>query len=194
MMRLNDLDIETDDQVYTPREDTYFFVDTLLTQNLVGPLVEVGVGTGAVSLTIAKNGVSMIGTDVNMSAALLAHANAERNNVDLQVVCTDLFRCFRPGAFSTVVSNPPYLPADDSVDPYLDPHERLALVGGSRGTEMTESLLQYAQRVSYRTAYIILSSLATDPVSFQRRVGYDIKVVATLPLGLETLWVLMIRE
>lgn len=189
-MKVYDLQIATGKHVYYPREDTFFLVDTLLSEELQSPIVEIGVGTGTVSLALASRHTGLfVGTDVNFDAAILAHTNATANQVDLQIVCTDLLRCFRKGSFTTVLSNPPYLPADESIDPYLENHELLALVGGPRGTEVTERIFEFIED----TAYLVLSSLADNPISLQQRVGYNIKVVATLSLGLETLWILRIR-
>lgn len=101
--------------------------------------VDVGAGSGALAITLAKEvpGLTVVSTDISGSALRLAARNVERHGVRARVfpVCCDLLAAVgRP--VDCVVANLPYIAHDDF--PHLDPevrdHEpRLGLDGGLDG-------------------------------------------------------------
>lgn len=71
--------------------------------------LEVGVGTGVLSVHLAKYGADVLALDCSPYAVRLARRNAAENKVPLQVIRTNMFAGIR-GRFDVVVYNPTHLP------------------------------------------------------------------------------------
>ena len=126
--------------VFVPRPETEVLVGAAL-EEIGGqddPLVaDVGTGTGAIALAIKdeRPGATVFATDRSPEAVELARTNAERLSLDVHVLEGDLLAPLPAdlrGWVDLVVSNPPYLSAEEveglPADVRADP--RLALVGG----------------------------------------------------------------
>jgi release factor glutamine methyltransferase len=124
--------------IYPPREDTFL----LLPFAEVAPhtsFLEVGAGSGVVSLAAARRGARVVATDLNLSALHRLAAAARDERLDVEPVRTDLARGL--GRFDRIVANPPYLPTlPEQRD--RDPWENLALDGGPDGCAVTARLIQ----------------------------------------------------
>lgn len=95
------------DEVYDPGEDSFLLVDAALKEARSGDKVlEVGTGSGVVSLFVKDVASSVVATDISPFAC----DNARLNGVP--VVRTDLYRGIC-GKFDLVIFNPPYLPTSD---------------------------------------------------------------------------------
>lgn len=92
--------------------DTYRFV-RLLERELAGrrydTAADVGCGTGAAALWLARGGVArrVLAGDVNDAALRFARVNAAINDLPIEVVASDLFAALPP--VDLAVMNPPYL-------------------------------------------------------------------------------------
>ncbi len=100
-----------------PRADT----ETLIEWALELPLpansrvVDLGTGTGAIALALASEQPSwaVSGVDYQADAVALAQANARRNQLErVRFQQSDWFSAV-DGRFDLIVSNPPYIDADD---------------------------------------------------------------------------------
>lgn len=155
--------------VLIPRPETEVLVDEVLAYvderfgeaaRVAGPdsprLLEVGTGTGCISLSIASErpGTSLVATDISPDAVALATRNRDALGLEdrVQIVETDLAAGVEgadAGAFCALVSNPPYIP---SAQMELLPHEvggfepALALDGGPDGLDVFRQLVGLATR------------------------------------------------
>ena len=107
-------------------------------------VVDVGTGTGAIVLSLAKEYVgeaTFLGTDVSEDAVALARENAERCLLADRVgfaVMDGLDDFDEPQCVDAIVSNPPYIESAvvDTLDPRVRDFEpRLALDGGATGLD-----------------------------------------------------------
>lgn len=102
--------------VFIPRSDTETLANcaiSLLKQK-INPLVcEIGVGSGAVSISILKANpkVQLVAIDSSPEAALLTRENAKEHDVldRLQIIISD-WQTALPSNLDAIVSNPPYIP------------------------------------------------------------------------------------
>ena len=153
------LKINDDDNVYTPREDSYF-----LKNNLMGLLkeeaIEIGCGSGFVILTIDQNNPknNFIAIDLNFNAAQLTRINSQQNGIEnVQILTGDLMTCFRKKSLpKQIIFNPPYLPRDSSLDDMLPFNDQIQFVGGEKGFELSSRIVQEIANDSI--LHIIISS------------------------------------
>jgi release factor glutamine methyltransferase len=101
--------------VLDPRPDTEVLVDLALAQPF-GSVLDLGTGSGCILISLLADRPGACGTGVDLSPAALAVA--QRNAGDLGVaaraafVLSDWFDAVR-GQFDLIVSNPPYIAADE---------------------------------------------------------------------------------
>lgn len=135
--------------VLDPRPDTETLIDAVLAfvrrrgwERRALRIADIGIGSGAILVTLLCElpHAAGVGTDVSAAALACAEANARRLGVvdRFAAVETDLLTGV-PGPFDIIVSNPPYIPhgdlarLDDEVRLY-DP--ALALDGGADGLDL----------------------------------------------------------
>lgn len=113
-------------------------------------VIDVGVGTGAIILSIAKEfkgqGI-FLGTDISEEAVSLARENAKLTGLDNKVkfvIGDGLDEFDEPEMFDVIVSNPPYIESlvCETLDPRVKDFEpRLALDGGEDGLKFYDRYL-----------------------------------------------------
>lgn len=129
--------------VLTPRPDSETLIDAVLDHmaDRGAPLevLELGVGTGCLLLTLLAELPQVRGAGVDLSAKALEVARGNAAALGLAGRCRlvqgDWTNAIT-GMFDVVISNPPYIPSADiaGLDPEVATHEpRLALDGGADG-------------------------------------------------------------
>jgi len=162
------LAIDVFKDVYPPGEDTFLIADNISP----GPgirFLEVGVGTGLISILAARRGAEVFGTDINPRAVANARHNARKNGVSAEFHCCDLFPDLE-GKFDMIAFNPPYLPAAEGKkdERMFTRWERTALFGGKDGTEVIMRFLKGSRRyLSDAGVMYIISSSIGDPARFR---------------------------
>ena len=116
-------------------------------------IVDVGTGTGAIVLSLAKEcggNNAYLGTDVSEDAIALAKENADRCGLAEKVkfaVMDGLDEFDEPQCVDVIVSNPPYIESAvcETLDPRVKDFEpRLALDGGASGLDFYDRYLSDA--------------------------------------------------
>ena len=72
--------------------------------------LELGCGSGIISLLAAKNGSYVTASDVNQIALDYLETNALKNNLKLKTINSDLFQNLENQSFDYIIINPPYYP------------------------------------------------------------------------------------
>ncbi len=148
--------------VLIPRPETELLVMTLIELARERPgqpatICDVGTGSGIIAVAAAKHLPNSRVTAIDISPAALAVAreNARAHGVleRIDLVESDLFAAVPPERrFDFVVGNPPYVSEAEleTLAPEVRRFEpRVALVAGTRGTQVIEALLaQAAERLS----------------------------------------------
>ena len=93
MQYLHDLDIAKDDDVYPPSEDSILLVESFDVRQ-GERVLEIGCGSGIVSIHCALNGAEVSCGDINPKAVALARRNAEANSARLDVRETNIYSAF----------------------------------------------------------------------------------------------------
>ncbi len=100
--------------VYEPREDSFLFAGFLETLELKGKKVlEIGCGSGLLSILCSKKGAEMTAVDISPQAGAITKENAEKNGCKIKTVQSDLFSAVQ-GKFDLILFNSPYLPVNES--------------------------------------------------------------------------------
>ena len=79
-------------------------------------LMDIGTGSGAIAVSLAKmiEGARVTAVDVSSDALTIASENATANGVDVVFVGADIFRFMPPAeSLDVIVSNPPYIPESE---------------------------------------------------------------------------------
>lgn len=169
-----------DKDVYRPSDDTFLLAKAVHAHVQPGErFLEVGCGSGLVSLVAARAGASVTACDLNPHAVVAAHRNAAENRLRIEAVESDLLAEVA-GPFDVVAFNPPYLPTGP--DEVLPGPLNLAFDGGLDGNA---TVLRFAEQVGRlrplpRLILVVHSSLA-DPKPLERalaQLGYDCVIVA----------------
>lgn len=109
--------------VYLPQEDSRFLAAQLGREELRGARVlDLCTGTGFLAATAARAGAAdVVAIDVSRRAALTARLNLRRNGLRGTVRRGDLLGAAPAGTYDLIVSNPPYVPAEDEDVPTRGP-------------------------------------------------------------------------
>lgn len=181
-----DILIEERPDVYPPSEDSLLLIESL--DVVPGEKVlELGCGSGIVSLHCAEAGAIVTAGDINPSAVELTKRNAMKNNLNVKVLLTDVYGSVE-GRFDTVVFNLPYLPVDDDV-PLAE-----AWSGGKDGLgplpRILEGISEHGNE-GWRIV-VVVSSLMNQDRLRDLLAPYNATVLGELPLFFEELKVLQI--
>jgi release factor glutamine methyltransferase len=105
--------------VFVPQYDTEGILDFFDESKEKG--LEIGVGTGVISISLAKHfNKEMTGIDINKKALRLTAENAGSNGVLLELKNKDLFN-FKPNEkFDFLVTNPPYISYEEEVEEWVE--------------------------------------------------------------------------
>ncbi|MBR2255307.1 MAG: methyltransferase, partial [Candidatus Methanomethylophilaceae archaeon] len=106
-----DMTVFSDPEVYPPSDDSILLIESLEVRE-GEKVLEIGCGSGIVSMHCAKNGAHVVCGDINPRAVDLTRRNAESNGVSMEVVPTDVYDSIE-GRFDTIVFNLPYLPVEE---------------------------------------------------------------------------------
>jgi release factor glutamine methyltransferase len=133
------LDFEVTPDVLVPRPETELLVERTLAamSGLARPaLLELGTGSGAVAIALARErpGAVVTATDVSPAALAVARRNAVRLGAPrLRFLQGDWYAPLADGRFDAIASNPPYVADEDPALAALAHEPRLALAAGPDG-------------------------------------------------------------
>ncbi|MEM9644311.1 MAG: peptide chain release factor N(5)-glutamine methyltransferase [Planctomycetota bacterium] len=150
------LKFRVDENVLVPRPETEHLIieaiDVCKAQGLIKEeiqVADVGVGSGVISVTLAKQlpNARVVAIDISQPALEIAQWNAEKHEVAdrLTFVHGDLLEASeKPAQFDLICSNPPYISQDEfeDLEDTVREHEPVqALVAGPKGTEVIDRLV-----------------------------------------------------
>lgn len=158
-------------------------------------ILDIGTGSGVLSLVMARNGNNVVSVDINIRAVRLAQWNSAINKMEdkIQVVHSDLFSNVYE-KFDLIVSNPPFLPASlvedgyffasggedgcniirkilKSAGTYLNEKGQVYILGGGFGTDkdifLVEEMAEYFEMQKYDVDFYIINKNKAE-VELQR--------------------------
>lgn len=142
------LDLLVDPRVLIPRPDTETLVDwalDVLAGHAGATVVDLGTGSGAIALALkhARPDLHLCAIDASSEALSVAQHNAQRLRLEVQF----LQGCWLDGVpdrFHVVVSNPPYIAAQDPHLGALGHEPQQALTSGAQGLDDLRHIIAQA--------------------------------------------------
>jgi release factor glutamine methyltransferase len=152
--------LKVDRRALIPRPETETVVERCLERlrGLDAPeVLDVGTGSGAIALALVDEhaGVAVTAIDVSPEAVALARENAHAAGAEIAFIEHDLHTGLPAGPFDLVVSNPPYVAAEElaTLMPDVRDYEpHVALVGEG----VTEVVATGARAVLRRGGWLVL--------------------------------------
>jgi release factor glutamine methyltransferase len=113
--------------------------------------LELGCGSGIISLLASKKGAMTTATDINTTTLEFLKKNAKKNNLSLSIIESDLFDKIINPNYDYIIINPPYYPKKAK-----NIKEKAWFCG--ENFECFEKLFkQLSEKVLYKNTYMILS-------------------------------------
>ncbi|MGZ9812739.1 peptide chain release factor N(5)-glutamine methyltransferase [Streptococcus sp. V913] len=143
--------LKVDERVLIPRPETEELVELILTENPEENLkiLDIGTGSGAIALALAKNRPdwSVTAADISQDALELASENAKNQNLNIFFKKSDCFAEISE-KYDIIVSNPPYISREDESEVGLnvlhsEPH--LALFADEDGLAIYRRIAEDAK-------------------------------------------------
>jgi len=181
VIEFNKIKICVNDQVYEPAEDTELMFE-IINAEKNEKVLEVGPGTGIISVSLALKGAEVTAIDINPYASEATLCTSKINKVQINIINGDLLSPIRPFVFDVAVFNPPYLPFEE-----YDSWIGYSWSGGKSGAE---SLIKFLSEVKASRIYTLYSSLSDEDAILAelKNVGLCIKTKREKQIGLETLF------
>lgn len=145
------LELKVDERVLIPRPETEELVELILTENAKPnqSVLDIGTGSGAIALALAKNRPDWLVTasDISPDALNLASENASLQDLKISFKKSDCFEEIAEN-YDIIVSNPPYISRADESEVGLnvlhsEPH--LALFAEEDGLAIYRKIAEEAK-------------------------------------------------
>ncbi|MBN2824558.1 MAG: peptide chain release factor N(5)-glutamine methyltransferase, partial [Campylobacterales bacterium] len=147
-----DIELFINKGVLIPRPETEILIDKasqIIEQKGIGNMVEIGVGSGAISIVLARKfpHLHIIATDLYKAPLQLAQKNIEHFGIkNIQLLQCNLMDEVQ-GDIDLVVSNPPYIANGFELETNVKAYEpHAALFGGRVGDELLKQITLDTQK------------------------------------------------
>ena len=106
-------------------------------------ILDLCTGSGCIAITLKKELNSNItATDISSDSLAVAKENIKLNNVDINLIHSDLFQNIND-KFDCIISNPPYISYDETIDDIVKNNEpNIALYAPNNGLYYYEEILK----------------------------------------------------
>lgn len=167
-MKVNGINIEVLDGVYSPGDDTFLILDVIEEINVNGlKCIDVCCGTGVIGLKLLLKGASLVlFTDINAAAVKNSILNYQLNRE--KILGTALFSLgdclehIKLGRFNLIACNPPYLPVNEDI----------RWSGGrvEGGLRIAEKIVNKISEEKFKGETFVVLSTLSDSAKFERIV------------------------
>lgn len=189
------LEFEVSPDVLIPRHDTETLVaEALARRPGARSVLDIGTGSGCIAVALARHlhAAAVTAIDISPDALAMAHRNAARNGVEIELLAGSLLEPVARRSFDLIVSNPPYIPTTDidALEPEVrDFDPRGALDGGADGLGIYRTLIPAAPGHLNPGGWLLVEvGIGQAPAvaeMFRKSPDYNPPVTACDPGGIE---------
>lgn len=176
------------ENIYEPREDSLLLaaaLEKILESKNTKSVLEIGCGSGLLSIIAAKRGCDVLAADINPAAVECAKRNAELNNVKIKSALSNLFENVE-GIFNLVIFNPPYLPEEQTED-------SRTWAGGKNLEIITRFIKEAKRHLEINAKLLIVISSLSNPEAVLNQFsdnGFKAEITAEQKIPWEKLFVI----
>jgi len=170
------LELAVGPAVLVPRPETELLVERALALHprRVARIADLGTGSGAIALALARERPlwQVTATDVSSEALAVARGNATAMGLDrVRFVPGSWFDGLRGSTFDLVVSNPPYVAEDDPALGVLSHEPRLALTPGADALACLREIIRAAPQHLVGGGWLVLEHGAAQAGAVTRELA-----------------------
>jgi len=174
--------------VLIPRSDTEISIEVLsniIKNNDINTMLEIGTGTGIVSITIdLETGIDITAVDISDAAIKNANLNKDYLNSKINIIKSDLFQKVS-NKFDLIYSNPPYIKSEDINELQIevkDYEPRLALDGGEDGLYFYRKIIDKSIKYLNKNGFLVfeIGYNQADDISKLMKDKFDVKIYKDL--------------
>lgn len=152
------IDFQVTSDVLIPRPETELLVELSIAMAPAhGTLIDLGTGSGAIAIAVKaeRPDLTITATDTSRGALKVAQLNADRVGVDLQWRVQHWLTDDN-NRWDVIVSNPPYIAAEDPHLPALKAEPLHALVAGPDGLDDIRQIIASAPDHLEKSGYLLI--------------------------------------
>lgn len=147
-------------EVYPPKPATLLLAEAALKTVRPGDnFLEIGTGSGAVAITVAKfiKNVKVTASDINQEAIKITKFNAKLNKTKIKTVVGNLFKPFKKNNFNIIAIHPPAVPYPLNKTWGLTDGMTIATNGGYDGSKLVvQSIFQAVKYLKQNGRLLLL--------------------------------------
>ncbi|MCK5807075.1 MAG: peptide chain release factor N(5)-glutamine methyltransferase [Mycoplasmataceae bacterium] len=171
----NKIRINVNRDVLIPRYETEEVVNEALKYiNKESRVLDLCTGSGFIGLTIKdEKDCKVVMSDISDEAIIQSSENAELNNLDVEIVKSDMFKEIE-GKFDLIISNPPYIPNVINLDASVTSFEPSnALFAGKDGNDFYKIIFDNIDKYLSDNGTLVLE-ISEDNVEYIKSMGCEI--------------------
>lgn len=153
-------DFYLEEGVLIPRFETEILIEKILKLGIeFKRILDIGCGSGIISLTLALEipSSTVLGVDISSKALYVSNKNKDDLKVkNCRFKYSNLFESIEAESFDLIVSNPPYINAQDmeELDNKVKKEPELALFGGEDGLYFYREIIKKSHKYLNENGYI----------------------------------------
>lgn len=189
------ISLEVPETIYSPQEDSFLLAKSM--ENMAPRLMdsrflEIGCGSGLLSILAAKLGAVVTAVDLNPDAIEATEKNARTNSVHINAIYSDLFSSVS-GIYDFIVFNAPYLPDNDV---HVVEKSRMQWsMHSNKGNVIERFISGCSRHMNENTKVLLLySSLSGDVPEILKRNGFSFEIIGKKKLDFEEIFVAAIEK